>query len=146
MLSACSTSKRDGFACISVVSFAKSTSSVVQGLDQEANWADLLSGGEQQRLGFGRLFWHNPTLAIMDESTSALDSALEVQCMKALQARGISMISVGHRPSLVAYHDLRLKVISLVRQCVTRLLAPAYQQRHSDVRADLGGRARSRRS
>lgn len=83
---------------------------VCRGLDTEAAWADLLSGGEQQRLGLARLFLHKPTFAIMDESTSALDIPLETKCMTACKSLGISLISVAHRPSLLAYHDNVLKV------------------------------------
>jgi ABC-type uncharacterized transport system fused permease/ATPase subunit len=83
------------------------------GLDVEADWSDSLSGGEQQRLGFARLFYHQPAFAIMDESTSALDVELEAKCMTECQSLGISMISVAHRPSLFAYHNLNLHVCSL---------------------------------
>jgi ABC-type uncharacterized transport system fused permease/ATPase subunit len=37
----------------------------------------LLSGGEKQRLGFARLFFHRPRFAVIDEGTAALDSENE---------------------------------------------------------------------
>ena len=35
------------------------------GLDRVSVWQDILSGGEQQRLGFARLLFHAPLYAIM---------------------------------------------------------------------------------
>ncbi|KAJ8527617.1 hypothetical protein K7X08_015068 [Anisodus acutangulus] len=48
------------------------------GLDSTHEWSSVLSLGEQQRLAFGRLLLSKPTLALLDESTSALDEANEV--------------------------------------------------------------------
>lgn len=41
------------------------------------DWNRVLSGGEQQRLGFARLLLRRPALAILDEASSALDLAAE---------------------------------------------------------------------
>jgi ABC-type uncharacterized transport system fused permease/ATPase subunit len=48
------------------------------GLDSYVEWASVLSLGEQQRLAFARLLLSRPQLALMDESTSALDEDNEV--------------------------------------------------------------------
>jgi ABC-type uncharacterized transport system fused permease/ATPase subunit len=99
----------------------------VAGLDTTLDWTNVLSLGEQQRLAFGRLLVNRPRLAILDESTSALDMASEARMYALLQQQtapaapttmqhddgggGLTYISVGHRPSLVQYHDKRLRLM-----------------------------------
>lgn len=75
------------------------------GFDIEMNWADLLSLGEQQRLAFARLFLTKPRYALLDEATSALDLDNESNLYRQLRESGISYVSVGHRPSLLDYHN-----------------------------------------
>jgi ABC-type uncharacterized transport system fused permease/ATPase subunit len=82
----------------------------VQGLSFKCNWEDMLSGGEQQRLGFARLFYHHPSYAIMDESTSALDVVVEDACMQKCLDLNITMISVAHRPTVVPFHENIMKL------------------------------------
>lgn len=78
------------------------------GLDQVLDWSNVLSLGEQQRLAFGRLLVHKPKFAILDESTSALDLGSEKTMYELLASHHISCISVGHRPSLDAFHHTKL--------------------------------------
>lgn len=80
----------------------------VGGFDTVLKWADLLSLGEQQRIMFVRLFLNNPKYAILDESTSALDEDNETIVYSKLQQSGISYISVGHRSSLLKFHNHEL--------------------------------------
>jgi len=75
------------------------------GLDAELNWADVLSGGEQQRLAFARLLLHRPRFAILDEATSALDVDSEERLYGQLARRPMAFISIGHRPSLRKFHN-----------------------------------------
>ena len=77
-------------------------------LDLHRNWAETLSGGEQQRLGFARLLYHMPAFALLDESTSAMDVALEAHCMTLCATKGITCVSVGHRPTLKQFHEVCL--------------------------------------
>jgi len=74
------------------------------GLDSELNWAEVLSGGEQQRLAFARLLLNRPRFAILDEATSALDIASEERLYSRLVRLPIAIISIGHRPSLRKFH------------------------------------------
>lgn len=80
------------------------------GLDSTHEWSSVLSLGEQQRLAFGRLLLSKPTLALLDESTSALDEANEASLYQLIQAAGITYISIGHRRTLYKYHKKVLHV------------------------------------
>jgi putative ATP-binding cassette transporter len=84
----------------------------VGGLDTELNWADFLSLGEQQRLAFARLRLTQPHYAILDEATSALDVDNEKRLYQLLKDSGATYISVGHRPTLVQYHQYVLKLVN----------------------------------
>jgi ATP-binding cassette subfamily D (ALD) long-chain fatty acid import protein len=78
------------------------------GLNKYKFWEQIFSGGELQRIGFARLFFHRPAFALMDEATSALDMELEAKLMTQAKALGITMINVAHRPSLMQYHNVIL--------------------------------------
>lgn len=88
----------------------ESLPSRVGGLDEVRDWSGVLSLGEQQRLAFARLIVGKPKLAILDECSSALDTASEDRLYSHLQSIGIGYISVGHRPSLYRYHNLVLRL------------------------------------
>ena len=72
-------------------------------------WDRILSGGEMQRLGFARLFYHTPVFAFMDESTSAMDIELEHALLQTCTDKGITMISIIHRMSSLYLHDKVLR-------------------------------------
>jgi len=86
------------------------TASQFGGLDAEQNWSDILSLGEQQRLAFGRLLLRKPKLVILDESSSALDVDAEARLYDFLAKTNATVLSVGHRPTLLCYHDMKLKL------------------------------------
>ena len=81
-------------------------------LDATGDWSSILSLGEQQRLAFARVLLARPPVAVLDEATSALDAENEAE-MYALLRRlpDTAFVSVGHRASLLGYHDdvLRLE-------------------------------------
>lgn len=81
-----------------------------EGLDSQAEWSSVLSLGEQQRLAFARLLLACPLLALMDESTSALDEENEAALYELVREAGITYISVGHRSSLRKFHSSRLAI------------------------------------
>lgn len=80
------------------------------GLDAEVDWAGVLSGGEQQRLAFARLFLNRPRFAILDEATSALDVASEERLYSRLARLPTTFVSIGHRSSLRKFHNRVLEL------------------------------------
>ena len=80
------------------------------GLDIEKDWDDVLSLGEQQRLAFARILINKPDYAILDEATSALDIKNEASLYKHLIDYNITFVSVGHRPTLIDYHQHVLEI------------------------------------
>lgn len=81
------------------------------GFEAVLDWADVLSLGEQQRLAFARLLLTRPRYAILDEATSALDLKNEEYLYKQLQGTETTFISVGHRLSLLKYHQQVLELL-----------------------------------
>ncbi len=74
-------------------------------LDRVVDWTNVLSLGEQQRIAFARLFLRTPQFAFLDEATSALDEENQDHLYRLIQKSGIGFISVGHRTTLIPYHD-----------------------------------------
>ena len=82
------------------------------GLEARKDWTKTLSLGEQQRLAFARVLYSRPSVVFLDESTSALDLQSEEALYKLLQELDITYISVGHRPSLLSYHNKKMRLKS----------------------------------
>ena len=59
-----------------------------------------LSGGQRQRLAIARAFLLDPPILILDDSTSAIDSATEDKIQKAIwaAAKGRTTLLITHRP------------------------------------------------
>jgi ATP-binding cassette, subfamily B, bacterial len=66
-----------------------------------------LSGGQRQRLALARAFASNPPILILDDSTSAIDSATEDEIQKAIwaAAEGRTTILITHRLSQIRWAD-----------------------------------------
>lgn len=76
-------------------------------LDEESMWAQRLSGGEQQRIGFARVLLARPAVIFLDEATSALDEAAEASLYRLLRDAdwGPTIVSVGHHGTLRRFHE-----------------------------------------
>ncbi len=83
-------------------------------LDQEASWAQTLSLGEQQRVAIARALLARPDWLFLDEATAALDEENEDAVYRALKERlpGTTVVSIGHRSTLAAFHDRRIAMRS----------------------------------
>ena len=79
-------------------------------LDEHNNWSWLLSGGEQQRLSFARLFLQRPQYVFLDEATSALEEENEKTLHQTMLAflPDMTLVSVSHHPQLTQFHHKRL--------------------------------------
>lgn len=80
-------------------------------LDDEANWALLLSGGEQQKLAIARALLHKPPVLLLDEATSAIGEEGTLEVYELLRRKGVLpegavVISVSHEVQLLRpVHD-----------------------------------------
>ncbi|XP_076946754.1 ABC transporter D family member 1-like [Bidens hawaiensis] len=75
------------------------------------NWEDILSLGEQQRLGMARLFFHKPRFGILDECTNATSVDVEEHLYRLARDLGITVITSSQRPALIPFHSMELRLI-----------------------------------
>jgi putative ATP-binding cassette transporter len=82
-------------------------------LDDEQDWAKVLSPGEQQRIAFARVLLTKPQAVFLDEATSALDEGLEFALYQLLRNElpDCVVVSVSHRPTVEQHHDRLLELL-----------------------------------
>jgi putative ATP-binding cassette transporter len=80
-------------------------------LERSENWAQVLSGGEQQRLAFARALLNKPDWLFLDEATASLPEEAQDALYKLLKERlpKTTLVSIGHRASLRGHHDRQLQ-------------------------------------
>ncbi|KAK4430578.1 ABC transporter D family member 1 [Sesamum alatum] len=81
------------------------------GWDTSQNWEDILSLGEQQRLGMARLFFHKPQFGILDECTNATSVDVEEHLYRIASNLGITVMTSSQRPALIPFHSVELRLI-----------------------------------
>ncbi len=69
-----------------------------------------LSGGQQQRILLARALYRNPRMLFLDEATSHLDIDTERHILDRLARSGITIISVAHRPDVLARADRIIQI------------------------------------
>ncbi|MET0963865.1 MAG: ABC transporter ATP-binding protein/permease, partial [Noviherbaspirillum sp.] len=83
-------------------------------LDEEDNWSQRLSPGEQQRLAFVRVLLIRPDMVFLDEASSAMDGETEAVLYALLtdQLPESTIVSIAHRETVAQYHDLRWQFVA----------------------------------
>ncbi|OBH52004.1 ABC transporter ATP-binding protein/permease [Mycobacterium sp. E2479] len=86
---------------------------LINRLDEDHDWAKVLSPGEQQRVAFARILLTKPKAVFLDEATSALDEGLEFALYQLVRAElpECVMVSVSHRPTVEQHHEQQLHLL-----------------------------------
>ncbi|KIP06954.1 hypothetical protein PHLGIDRAFT_127965 [Phlebiopsis gigantea 11061_1 CR5-6] len=110
------------------------------GWDASREWRETLSGGDQQKIAWARLFYHKPKYAVLDEATSLVPVEMEALMMQHAGELGITLLTVSHRPSLWKYHSMILQYDGQGGYVFTKLDAErrlALQQEKETLEAKL---------
>ena len=80
------------------------------GWGASVRWEDVLSLGEQQRIGMARLFYHCPRYGVLDECTSAVSVDVEERLYREARRLGITCITLSQRLALSEFHTHELQL------------------------------------
>jgi len=102
---------------------------LVSRLDEEAEWATVLSGGEQQRVAFARALIAKPSVLLLDEAVTTLEEAEADTLYRMLAERlpGTIVISIGRAALLAPLHAraIVLDGVAASARGAKRAMAPA---------------------
>lgn len=87
--------------------------SLIQHLDEDSNWSQRLSSGEQQRVALSRAFLQKPEVLFLDEATSALEKETETEIYQALITAFPQMILVSFNHDAGTLASLHTELLSL---------------------------------
>ena len=98
----------------------------------------VLSGGYRQRIGLARAVYDNPSLVVLDEPSSNLDSDGDtalLSCIAELKKRGTTVVIISHRPNtlgavdkLLLLRDGALEMFGPRDEIINRLSRPTGAQ------------------
>ncbi|MCA1909706.1 MAG: ABC transporter ATP-binding protein/permease [Magnetospirillum sp.] len=79
-------------------------------LREQTAWEQILAPAEQQVLGFTRLLLSRPDWVFLEHATSSLSPQSEEEMMHMLEQElpGATVLTIGHNPSLEAFHQRKL--------------------------------------
>jgi vitamin B12/bleomycin/antimicrobial peptide transport system ATP-binding/permease protein len=82
-------------------------------LDEERDWAKVLSPGEQQRIAIARVLLTRPKAVFLDEATSALDDGLAFSLYELLRTElpQTIVVSVTHQGAVEDLHEQHLRLL-----------------------------------
>ncbi len=81
---------------------------------QVGDLGSSLSGGQKQRLLLARALYSQPIVLFLDEATSHLDAATELQVNQHLKSKRITRISVAHRQETIKAADRVIDLEKLI--------------------------------
>ncbi len=91
------------------------------------------SGGERQRLAIARALVQDPRILVLDDATSGLDEATEARLLNNLRRRGVTLILITNRASVLNHVD---HIWAIHERRLVPLAAEDVMQISRDTRAD----------
>eukprot|EP00043_Microstomoeca_roanoka_P015266 m.152682 g.152682 ORF g.152682 m.152682 type:complete len:1240 (-) comp16218_c0_seq1:132-3851(-) len=85
-------------------------------------WENVLSLGEQQRLGMARLFYHRPIYGVLDQCTDAVSVDVEEKLYQEAEKHDITILTISQRAALTSHHTKELQLLGADAAWTTRTM------------------------